>query len=147
MQKQSGEPFCYHALRRAVVSLPAGAYLYQKERVSLRAASRRDLYAPNRIFFPNTAAKCHGRRQPCRGIFSCLAKKPLALECFAVLNRRFFFAAATGSRRNTWCIARLPGDVAEEKIHLKPCKSLCESAQRPALFFFIGRSRFSSLPS
>ena len=85
-------------------------------------------------FSPNTATKFHGRRQPCRGILSCLVKKSLALECFAVLNRRFFFTAATGDRVNTGCIPRETGAVVEEKIHSKPCKSLCESAQ--SLLFF-----------
>ena len=85
-------------------------------------------------FSPNTATKFHGRRQPCRGILSCLVKKSLVLECFAVLNRRFFFTAATGDRVNTGCIPRETGAVVEEKIHSKPCKSLCESAQSPPLF-------------
>ena len=80
-------------------------------------------------FSPNTATKFHGRRQPCRGILSCLVKKSLVLECFAVLNGRFFFTAATGDRVNTGCIPRETGAVVEEKIHSKPCKSLCESAQ------------------
>jgi hypothetical protein len=56
-------------------------------------------------------------------------KKSLVLECFAVLNRRFFFTAATGDRVNTGCIPREPGAVVEEKIHSKPCESLYESAQ------------------
>jgi hypothetical protein len=56
-------------------------------------------------------------------------KKSLVLECFAVLNRRFFFTAATGDRVNTGCIPRETGAVVEEKIHSKPCKSLCEAAQ------------------
>jgi hypothetical protein len=59
-----------------------------------KAVSLRDLYAPNRIFFHNTALKSHGRRQPCRDFLSCLAEKSLALECFAVLNRRFLFAGS-----------------------------------------------------
>ena len=80
-------------------------------------------------FSPNTATKFHGRRQPCRGILSCLVKKSLVLECFAVLNGRFFFTAATGDRVNTGCIPRETGAVVEEKIHSKPCKSLCEAAQ------------------
>ena len=80
-------------------------------------------------FSPNTATKFNGRRQPCRGILSCLVKKSLVLECFAVLNRRFFFTAATGDRVNTGCIPRKTGAVVKEKIHSKPCKSLCESAQ------------------
>ena len=87
-------------------------------------------------FSPNTATKFHGRRQPCRGILSCLVKKSLVLECFAVLNRRFFFTAATGDRVNTGCIPRETGAVVEEKIHSKPCKSLCEAAQ--SFFFNIG---------
>ena len=108
-----------------------------------RAASHRDLYAPNRLFFPNTAIKCHGRRQPCRGILSCLEKKSLALECFAVLNRRFFFTVVSGDRRNTGCIPRATGAAVEEKIHSKPCKSLCESAQ--GLPFFICALRFEKM--
>ena len=56
------------------------------------------------------------------------------MECFAVLNRRFFFTAATGDRVNTGCIPRETGAVVEEKIHSKPCKSLCESAQGRLLF-------------
>ena len=85
-------------------------------------------------FSPNTATKFHGRRQPCRGILSCLVKKSLVLECFAVLNRRFFFTAATGDRVNTGCIPRETGAVVEEKIHSKPCKSLCESAQKGTFY-------------
>ena len=99
-----------------------------------RVASYRDLYAPNRIFFPNTSTKCHGRRQPCRGILSCLEKKSLALKCLAVFNRSFFFTLVTGDRRNTGCISRAAGAAVEEKIHSKPCKSLCESAQRRRFF-------------
>ena len=55
-----------------------------------RAASHRDSYAPNWMLSRNTAQKSHGRRQPYRGFFVCLAEKPLTLECFAVLKRRFF---------------------------------------------------------
>ena len=61
----------------------------QKRRTA-KAGVHRDLYAPKWIFSRNTASKCHGRRQPCRGIFLCLAGNSLILECFAVLNRRFF---------------------------------------------------------
>ena len=71
-----------------------------------RAAPHRGLYAPNRIFFRNTAPKNHGRRQPCRGFFACLAKKSLVLECFAVLRGRFFATGAIAGRRNTGCISR-----------------------------------------
>ncbi|MEE1328558.1 MAG: hypothetical protein UHS47_08445, partial [Oscillospiraceae bacterium] len=60
-----------------------------------KAVSLRDLYAPNRIFSRNTTSKIHGRRQPCRGSLSSLAEKPLVLECFAVLNRRFLFAESS----------------------------------------------------
>ena len=91
-------------------------------------------------FSPNTATKFHGRRQPCRGILSCLVKKSLVLECFAVLNRRFFFTAATGDRVNTACIPRETGAVVEEKIHSKPCKSPCESAQDHTFFAFVSGS-------
>ena len=94
-----------------------------------RAASHRGLYVTKRIFSSNTASKAHGRRQPCRGLFLCLAEKFLALECVAVLNRRFLFAGVPGGRCNTGCIARMPGASAGEKIHSKPYKSLCESAQ------------------
>jgi len=62
------------------------------------------------------------------------------LECFAVLNRRFFFTAATGDRVNTGCIPRETGAVVEEKMHSKPCKSLCESAQG-GLHFFVRTKR------
>ncbi len=58
-----------------------------------KADSHRDLYAPKSIFSRNTANKIHGRRQPCRGFFHCLAEKSFSLECFAVLNIRFFLAA------------------------------------------------------
>ena len=58
-----------------------------------KAGSHRDLYAPKSIFSRNTAKKIHGRRQPCRGFFHCLAEKSFSLECFAVLNIRFFLAA------------------------------------------------------
>ena len=71
-----------------------------------RADSHRELYAPNRILFRNTAPKNHGRRQPCRGFFACLAKKSLVLECFAVLRGRFFATGAIAGRRNTGCISR-----------------------------------------
>ena len=64
--------------------------------------------------------------------FITMAHRPL--ECFAVLNRRFFFTAATGDRVNTGCIPRETGAVVEEKIHSKPCKSLCESALPIRLF-------------
>ncbi|MBR5489878.1 MAG: hypothetical protein IKV79_01260, partial [Oscillospiraceae bacterium] len=53
----------------------------------------RDLYAPKCIFSRNTSKKIHGRRQPCHGFFLCLAEKYITLECFAVLNERFFLAA------------------------------------------------------
>ena len=116
------------------------ALLNINKRTTPRAASHRDLYAPNRIFFPNTAAKCHGRRQPCRGILSCLVKKSLALECFAVLNRRFFYTVVADDHRNTGCIPRAGEAAVEEKIHSKPCKSLCESAQWESfLLLFSGK--------
>jgi len=108
---------------------------YKKEGPLLKADSHGDLYAPKSIFSRNTAKKIHGRRQPCRGFFYCLAEKSFSLECFAVLNRRFFFTAATGDRVNTGCIPRETGAVVEEKIHSKPCKSLCESAQGQPFFF------------
>ena len=107
-------------------------YIFSLNRIKTppeRAASHRDLYAPKRIFFPNTASKCHGRRRPCRGILSCLVKKSLVLECCAVLNKRFCFTAVAGDRRNTGCITRAAEAAVEEKIHSKPYKSLCESAQ------------------
>ena len=71
-----------------------------------RAASHRDLYAPKRIFSRNTALKSHGRRQPCRDFFLCLAEKSPSLECFAVLKQRFFLTRASRGRRNTLCISR-----------------------------------------
>ena len=77
-----------------------------QNRLRERAASHRDLYAPKRIFSRNTASKIHGRRQPCRGFFLCLAIKSLALECFAVLRERFFLTGAVAGRRNTVCILR-----------------------------------------
>ncbi|MBR2422829.1 MAG: hypothetical protein IKB09_10885, partial [Oscillospiraceae bacterium] len=46
-----------------------------------KAGAHRDLYAPKWIFSRNTASKCHGRRQPCRGILLCLAGNSLILEC------------------------------------------------------------------
>jgi len=55
-------------------------------------------------------------------------KKSLVLECFAVLNRRFFFTAATGDRVNTGCIPRETGAVVGKKILSKPCKSLYATA-------------------
>ncbi|MBR5491134.1 MAG: hypothetical protein IKV79_07685, partial [Oscillospiraceae bacterium] len=60
--------------------------------------------------------------------FLCLAEKYITLECFAVLNRRFFLAAFSGSCRNTLCISKETGTAAGKKIHSKPYKSLCESA-------------------
>ena len=77
----------------------------QKRRTA-KAGVHRDLYAPKWIFSRNTASKCHGRRQPCRGIFLCLAGNSLILECFAVLNRRFFLAGIFRGSRNTGCISR-----------------------------------------
>ena len=72
----------------------------------MRASSHRDLHAPNRIFFRNTSSKIHGRRQPYRGFLSCLAEKPLVLECLAVLNGRFLLTEISRGRRNTECISR-----------------------------------------
>ena len=96
-------------------------------------------------FSPNTATKFLGRRQPCRGILSCLVKKSLVLECFAVLNGRFFFTAATGDRVNTGCIPRETGAGGEEKNHSKPCKSLCESAQAGSFLYACAQSRQSMI--
>ena len=93
------------------------------------ATSHRDLYAPNRLFSRNTALKSHGRRQPCRGFLSCLAEKPLTLECFAVLRIRFFLTGVSRERRNTVCISRTMDFSVGKKIDLKPHQSLCESAQ------------------
>ena len=100
-------------------------------RALLRAAAHRDLYAPKRIFLPNTASNCHGRRQPCRGSFSCLMQKSFVWGCFAVLNCNFFFIASSNNWRNTLCISKLMGDAMEEKVHSKPYQSLSESAQAP----------------
>ena len=66
-----------------------------------RATPHRDLFAPKQPFSSNTSLKKRGRRQPYRAFSSCLAEKLLALECFAVLNRRFFLAAIPNVRRNT----------------------------------------------
>ena len=104
-----------------------------------RAASHRDLYAPTRIFSCNTALNSHGRRQPCRGSLSCLTEKSRPLECFAVLNRRFFLRGVSGDCRNTICISKSTDAPLGKKIHSKPCKSLCESAQCrsfPFSFYF-----------
>ena len=103
--------------------------------VRQRAASHRDLYAPTRIFSCNTALKSHGRRQPCRGSLSCLTEKSRPLECFAVLNRRFFLRGVSGDCRNTICISKSTDAPLGKKIHSKPCKSLCESAQCRTLFY------------
>ena len=97
--------FCFsvkHLCFRTVVFF---CFFTAKKKVS-KAVSLRDLYAPNRICFRNTASKIHGRRQPCRGLLSCLAGKSLVLECFAVLNGRFLFAGTFRGRRNTGCISR-----------------------------------------
>ena len=94
----SAKYFCF----RTVVFF---CFFTVKKKVS-KAVSLRDLYAPNRIFFRNTASKIPGRRQPCRGLLSCLAGKSLVLECFAVLNGRFLFAGTFRGRRNTGCISR-----------------------------------------
>ena len=74
--------------------------------------------------------------QPCRGSLSCLTKKSRPLECFAVLNRRFFLRGVSGDCRNTICISKSTDAPLGKKIHSKPCKSLCEAAlwQRPVLF-------------
>jgi len=61
----------------------------------LKADSHRDSYAPKRVFSHNTATKNRGRRQPCHGFLPCLAEKSFALECFAVLRRRFFPRASS----------------------------------------------------
>ena len=81
-----------------------------------KAVSLRDLHASNRIFFHNTAIKSHGRRQPCRGLLSCLAEKSFALKCFAVLNRRFLFAGSFEGRRNTGCISRTKSFLRTERF-------------------------------
>ena len=99
------------------------------KREAIRADSHRDLYAPTRIFSCNTALKSRGRRQPCRGSLSCLTEKSRPLECSAVLNRRFFLRGVSGDCRNTVCILKSAGAPMGKKIHSKPCKSLCESAQ------------------
>ena len=80
-------------------------FLYRKKKVS-KAVSLRDLYAPKRIFSRNTATKNHGRRQPCHDFLFCLAEKPLALECFAVLSGRFLPTDTAAGRGNTGCILR-----------------------------------------
>ena len=74
-----------------------------EKRPSPKAVAHRDLYAPKRFFSRNTASKSHGRRQPCRGSFLCLAEKPIVLECFAVLNGRFF-SAATSALAEILCV-------------------------------------------
>ena len=72
----------------------------------IKAVSHRDSYAPKRIFSRNTATKNHGRRQPCHDFLFCLAEKPLALECFAVLSGRFLPTCTAAGRGNTGCILR-----------------------------------------
>ena len=89
----------------------------------------RDLHAPNRIFSHNTATKSHDRRQPCRGFFSCLAEKSLALECFAVLKERFFLTGVPGGRRNTWCISN-PRGLLWGKRFLQKRANPCVRAPR-----------------
>ena len=93
----------------AAIRFPPGAIFFlrsQKEygKKNLpKAVAHRDLYAPKRFFSRNTASKSHGRRQPCRGSFLCLAEKPIVLECFAVLNGRFF-SAATSALAEILCV-------------------------------------------
>ena len=99
-----------------------------------RAASLGDLYAPKRIFSCNTASKCHSRRQPCRGILSCLAEKSLTLECFAVLKVRFFSYRKTQRTKKYWMYFKDDRLSVRKKILSKPCKSLSESAQWPPAF-------------
>jgi len=77
--------------------------LCKKKWQKKKAVAHRDLYAPKRFFSRNTASKSHGRRQPCRGSFLCLAEKPIVLECFAVLNGRFF-SAATSALAEILCV-------------------------------------------
>ena len=101
---------------------------FGKQKSRLKAVSHRDLYAPKRPFFHNTAQKIHGRRQPYRGLFSCLEEKLLTLECFAVLKRRFLLTGRGGERRNTLCISRSSPVTVGKKIPSKPCKSLWEPA-------------------
>ena len=98
--------FCFSVKHPCFHTVVFFCFFTAKKKVS-KAVSLRDLYAPNRIFFRNTASKIHGRRQPCRGLLSCLAGKPLVLECFAVLNGRFLFAGTFRGRRNTLCISRM----------------------------------------
>jgi hypothetical protein len=77
-----------------------------KRKSTGKAVSHRDSYAPKRIFSRNTATKNHGRRQPCHDFLFCLAEKPLALECFAVLSGRFLLTGTAAGRGNTGCILR-----------------------------------------
>ena len=97
--------FCFPVKHFCFYNAVFSCFFAAKKKVS-KEVSLRDLYAPNRIFFRNTASKIHGRRQPCRGLLSCLAGKPLVLECFAVLNGRFLFAGTFRGQRNTGCISR-----------------------------------------
>ena len=101
----------------------------QKQKSAARkAVSLRDWYAPNRIFFHNTAIKNHGRCQPSRDFLSCLAEKSLALECFAVLNRRFFVRRKLLGPKEYRMYFKDDKLPADEKIHSKPCKSPSEPA-------------------
>ena len=100
----------------------------EEKSAARKAVSLRDWYAPNRIFFHNTALKNHGRRQPSRDFLSCLAEKSLALECFAVLNRRFFVRRKLLGPKEYRMYFKDDKLPADEKIHSKPCKSLSEPA-------------------
>ena len=66
-------------------------------------------------------------------ILSCLAEKSLVLECFAVLNRRFFSHGCIQRTKEYWMYFKDDGSPVGKKMHSKPCKSLCESA--PKRFF------------
>ena len=101
---------------------------------SIRADSHRDLHAPNWIFSRNTASKCHGRRQPYRGILSCLAEKSLILECYTVLRLRFFFRWNPRGRRNTGCISRTMDFLWRKRL---PQNRINPYVSPPKLLFFL----------
>ena len=71
-----------------------------------RAASHRDLYAPKRTFFRNTASNSHGRRQPCRGYYDLFCRKISRLGVLRSFEVKIFSRGEFRGRRNTGCISR-----------------------------------------
>jgi len=65
-----------------------------------------DFPASKRPFSGNTASKSHGRRQPCRGSFPCLAQKISLFEVLCSFTADIFSCNERRGCGNTWCIAK-----------------------------------------